>query len=441
MNRFQRYAKQFSLSALALLLFGLGLPLKASAEEWVYTVRPGDSLWRIANTYLISPEYWSKVKELNNIDEARHLPPGTRLRIPVEWLKQKSVSATVVNFRGSVHLIRDGQEQKLNAHQTIKQGDSLRTGKNSSARIQFSDGSTILVLPNSEIKLEKLEAQPDQALSKTVVKLIDGRVENQVKKQSGGSRYEITTPAAVAAVRGTNFRVAADNSGETMRSEVLEGKVGVTGEGVTQLVGAGYATMAKVGSPPSAPRQLPAAPDLAGLSKRTAADHITFQWPAQTGIESYRAQLALDGGFARMVSEQVVETPQVSWSGLTPASYYMRVRAIDDMGFEGFNAMHDFVVTEPLRAPAAITPHDGAVVSDSPFFAWSKIADAHTYLLQIAMDDSFARDVIKYDSLVNNNFRPPSLAPGTYYWRVQSISRHGETSAFSASRSFTIEPK
>ncbi len=44
----------------------------------------------------------------------------------------------------------------------------------------------------------------------TSVRLKKGRVENRVAPQKPDSRYRIITPAAVAAVRGTEFRVGGD---------------------------------------------------------------------------------------------------------------------------------------------------------------------------------------------------------------------------------------
>ncbi|MFC1747585.1 FecR domain-containing protein [Pseudomonadota bacterium] len=429
------------LGAFALLLGLVGGPQYAAAEDWVYTVRPGDSLWQISNDYLISPEYWPKVRKLNNIEKTRQLPPGTRLTIPTEWLKQQPVSADVVRFRGNVELIRQGKVSALTSNHSLMLGDGIRTGKNSSISIKFSDGSQALVLPESEIYLEVLEAQKDKGLANTVIKIINGRIENKVTRQNKGSRYQITTPAAVAAVRGTEFRVAAENNGEIMRSEVLEGVVGVAGSGVTQNVTAGYATIAKVGSPPSAPRQLPAAPDLSGLGNQTAEHDVTFQWAALDKVSNYRAQLALDETYAQIVNELLLDAPQVTWEGLVPSIYYMRVRGVDELGLEGFNAQHVFTVNEPLRAPNATSPGDGiSLDSDRLFVAWSSVADASFYQLQMAANDSFDENLIEYTSLVNNNFRPVDALPaGQYYWRVQSVSRNGDKSSYSSPRRFVIK--
>ncbi len=433
--------KRFSYLSITALLLGLTtLFHTVSAQEWVYTVRPGDSLWKISNEYLISPEYWPKVQELNGVEKTLQLKPGTRLKIPLEWLKQQPATASIISFRGNIELIRQGETAPLPADHILRRGDGIRTGRNSSISIEFSDGSTVLVLPKSEIYLEVLEAQEDKGLTNTTIKVIDGRVENKVIRQRNGSRYQINTPAAVAAVRGTEFRVGYEHNGKTMRSEVLAGAVGVTGSGVTQNVRAGYATLAKAGSPPIAPRQLPVAPELGGLGKLTADHSITFQWPALADVSNYRAQLALDDGFSQLVGDALLDVPQVTWTDLAPASYFMRVRGIDELGLEGFNAVHSFAVSEPLQAPRALTPRDGIVLkTNQPFIAWSSIAAANFYHLQLASDPDFSDNLVEITSLINNNFRPADgLAPGQYYWRVQSTSQHGDESGFSEPRRFII---
>ena len=320
-------------------------------------------------------------------------------------------------------------------------GDGIRTGPNSSLSIEFHDGSQITIFPNSEVYLETLEAQKEERLFRTTIRVVNGRIVNRVTRQNRGSRYQVDTPAAVAAVRGTEFRVSAQNSGEIMRSEVLSGAVGVSGSGVTQHVGAGYATLAEVGKPPIAPRQLPAAPDLSNLGRYTSAQSVTYQWPMIAHVNSYRAQLALDEGFSQIVSEVVLDTPQVTWRALTPDTYFMQVRGIDELGLEGFGAQHSFTINEPLQPPDARTPRDGITLHTAqPFIAWSNVTDANFYLLQFATDPEFSQNVEEISGLVNNNFKPATpLAAGHYYWRVQSVGRHGDKSAFSATRSFTIE--
>ena len=64
------------------------------------------------------------------------------------------------------------------------------------------------------------------------MKLESGRIETGVAKQkNSGARYEIRTPTSNMGVRGTMFRVGADESGKRGQGEVVEGLVAVTSSG------------------------------------------------------------------------------------------------------------------------------------------------------------------------------------------------------------------
>lgn len=411
----------------------------ASASDWIYTVRPGDTIWGLSHQYLKDPNKWPAVQRLNNVSEAQAMRPGTQLHIPVEWLKSQPKPARAIETGGEVTLVRNGKGQPLTAATAINSGDTVRSGANGSATIEFADGSRLLLQPNSEVVMDSLGGFDATGMADTSVRLKRGRVESRVAPQKPESRYRIITPAAVAAVRGTEFRSGADNDGALMRSEVLEGKIAVTGSGVTRDVPTGYGTVAERGKPPTEPQPLPAAPDLSGLGRQGAETGITFRWPAVTGAVSYRAQLAADERFAVLLRDEVAESTELTWSGLPPASYALRLRAINELGIEGFDARHGFTILAPMAVPRPTTPEDGAVQAPGrPWLAWSQTTGASSYHLQLARDPEFSDVLIDIGHVVNNNYRPVDELPaGHYYWRVASNAT-GIKSAFSAPRRLTL---
>lgn len=101
-----------------------------------------------------------------------------------------------------------------------------------------------------------------------------------------------------------------------------------------------------------------------------------------------------------------------------------------------------------LVSPRPVQPADGAQVTDnsgagvSVAFAWE---DASTlpiagYYIQVSRSPIFAADAILVDrsSLTSREFRLAGLQPGTYYWRVKSSARSGQTSDWNPHFKFTV---
>ncbi|MDD5208811.1 MAG: FecR family protein [Elusimicrobiales bacterium] len=101
----------------------------------------------------------------------------------------------------------------------LAEGSEIRTGKNSKAAVFFSDGSTFL-LGNSSIF-----AVEDTSKKKAGFSLKVGRLKAIVSGYFA-SRFQVRTPAAVCAVRGTEFDIEVGKDGATGMN-VTEGLVEV----------------------------------------------------------------------------------------------------------------------------------------------------------------------------------------------------------------------
>ncbi len=71
------------------------------------------------------------------------------------------------------------------------------------------------------------------------------------------------------------------------------------------------------------------------------------------------------------------------------------------------------------KAPQLLTPENGTLISDeSPIISWSTSSEINSYLLEIAMDESFAAP-IETVSLTDTTYAMDNLIEnGIYYWRV-----------------------
>ncbi|GAB4028247.1 MAG: hypothetical protein Fur0012_00150 [Elusimicrobiota bacterium] len=132
-----------------------------------------------------------------------------------------SFAASLMDIKGNVFIKNENslswtqikeEEQSIK----IKGSDEIRTARASSAEILMDDGTRIKIAPFSYFRLESENS------SAAKINLLAGKIRNWVKKFS--RKFEVKTPTAVCAVRGTDFMVSSDNEGNT-RVEVYEGSV------------------------------------------------------------------------------------------------------------------------------------------------------------------------------------------------------------------------
>jgi hypothetical protein len=335
-----------------LLALAISLPntVVAAEEYWEYTFRPGDSLWKIAEKYTTSINNWGELLKINSIDQAtdRTILPGTRISIPVSMLKQQPAPALVIAVNGAVYVVRaDGAQSELAVGTELFNGDRVVTGDGQSLRMQFADKSELQVLPNSEVILDKLSQFEQTGMVDTRIRLNSGRVKTWVEKQKPGNRYEIKTPAAITAVRGTTFRLSSDDS-QIGRTEVTEGFVVVSAGDAEKDIKDGFGIVAEKGKPLPDAVKLLAAPEISG---NLSADKSKLQvsWMNLKGAEFYRYQLATDEKFDQVAIYGSTENSEIRLDELLPGQYYLQVRGIDQYELEGLDStIGSFVIQEPV---------------------------------------------------------------------------------------------
>lgn len=417
------------------------------ADDWHYRVKPGDNPWSLTQKYLKGQHFWQQLVSYNNITRPRAIPPGTVLRIPVEWLKYQPSQARLVQSTGDVRIIRaprdDNDLRPTDPDQgALYSGDQVITGKNASAAIEFSDGSRLLLQAETEIVLELLRSRGDDAIPETEVNLPKGRVDTQVNpKRHPDSRYEIRTPAAVATVRGTDFRVQAEGA-RLMRSEVLSGRVGVDNGVQPQQVPAGFGIVAQADAPPPPPRKLLPAPLTETMPERIITAKAQLHWPAVDGARAYRVQLFPHNNFTQLLRDSVTRAPRFEITGLADGRYSLRVRAIDEVQLEGLNADHPLTIDLRPLAPELLGPSEEALQREAhPIFTWQSVPGATHYRFELGTSAELAKPLIQIDQQPRPSARAhTALSPGVYYWRVAATNQAGKTGPYSQTRRVRIGP-
>ena len=115
----------------------------------------------------------------------------------------------------------------------LEAGDVIATGPGGALEIALPTGSTLRLGSNSKLTLQ------DEPQGSFRARLSLGNLWAKVVKLVGGSRFEVETQNGVAGVRGTEFRVNAQASGQAM-VRVYEGKVQVKGAAFDHLVLPGH---------------------------------------------------------------------------------------------------------------------------------------------------------------------------------------------------------
>lgn len=430
------------LAFMALALWGAN---DTRAQEWLYTVRPGDNLWSVTAEHLTKMDYWPRLQVLNEIADPERLPPGMKLRIPIAWLKRLPATAQVLSAHGQSQALiaATNQTVALSPGQLLESGDTVLTGPEGNATLEFGDGSRLLVQANSQLNLRSLNAYGRTKVRDTVLQLLRGRVENEVNPQLGaGSQYEVSTPVATSAVRGTRFRIGMNVETAKAHAEVLAGRVDFRSGRKTQAVAKGLGSVAEGGKPLLPPVPLLGPPATADLPPVVTRVPIKIALSPVKGAVAYRAQIASDNRFETLLFDGVSSAPAVSGPDLPDGDYVLRVRGIDAKGLEGLDAYHAFRLHARPEPPFLMQPtHQGMVLEKSLSFKWSEPENAVSYHFQLAQDERFAAPLLDIPEYARSELKPDRpLEPRNYYWRVGVRDSSGRQGPFSDPQAFKLQP-
>ncbi len=433
---------QQALRALVALALALTC-VPAMAQDWVYSARAGDTLWDLSKRYLRSVAYFESLRAYNNITDPTRLRPGQPIRMPVRWLKRAPTEAIVVIVEGAAtRLGATGVEEPLVPGMRLGTGDGVRTGAAASVTLQFADGSRLLLESATEMRMDMLEAYGDTGMVDTRLDLQRGRLDSRTRPAAGpGSRFEIRTPSAIAAVRGTDFRVEATPDGQRARGEVLEGELRVRAAGTARGLPAGFGMVVETGSAPPPPVELLPAPDLSALPQVVDRVQLVLEWPPVAGAETYRAQLFEGDRPDRLLLDAVNAVPGVGWDAPPDGVYLLRVRAVAANGLEGLNALHALTIDARPEPPLLLGPGQASARPEgTPVELWWAVpADAARFHLQVARDAAFTELIEDVELEGDRATVGAALAPGTYHWRVATRDAAGEHGPFGDARSFRIQ--
>jgi hypothetical protein len=176
----------------------------------------------------------------------------------------------------------------------VLKGDQIKTAAESRCEVKLNDGSILRIGENSvfdfaESNLSKSTRQVDASLKR-------GRIwANVAKVFGGGHKFEVKSPTAVCAIRGTIYRMEADS---TTRVAVYEGKVdvGPSNDLRQQL---------QQQQRPGAPVQVPGPTQIPGPYQVSLEQWVQL-------VEGYQLEVRTNGRYAKTKIDSVADA-QVDW--------------------------------------------------------------------------------------------------------------------------------
>jgi hypothetical protein len=354
------------------------LSAPSGAEELqTIVVKPGDTLWSIANTYLKDPKRWNEISRYNKLPSADPsiALPGMPLKIPVRLIKEQFRAAKLVYHINEVFFrpVGGAKWDGVKTNMDLYRSDTLRTTVNARADVKFYTGEILNLMPNSMAVLRPPQKDAD-------VQLLSGEMR--------GVRSRVVTASARIVPRTADTEFGAKIKEDlTTLVQVYKGRAAVEAQGKVVEVPEGFASEVKMDLPPSQPVKLPPLPEFTGAGTQLAranqpqvkmsgnvvsldvgkAPRAGSGAPAPKGVDAppvdagdisklitvpntvrgYHIQAARDQAFSKIELDRTYEVfDRIDLSDYLPAgTYWVRISYIDLLGFEGkFNAPRQVVI-------------------------------------------------------------------------------------------------
>ena len=410
--------------AAATLAMAFCAPARADGDLF-YTVKRGDTLIGLGNKYLLRPGDYRIVQKRNRIINPHAIPIGKVIRMPRDLLKFEPSSARYSSVKGQVSTIVNGKAQSATSGQQLTEGNAIATAGGSFASITLENGSRVSVPSNTHLKILRLRRYIlDSALDYDFQVDRGAARSKVVPLKTSNDRYQVRTPKAVSAVRGTDFQTRFDEASARDFAEVDEGALAVGLAGGTEVpvpAGNGLA----VNSDGSTIREALLAPiEVEGAGRLQNNPSVRFSLPAPTpGRSSVRLSIARDSSFNEQIADQIVSADTADIGALEDGNYFIRFRAVSENGLEGLPSTYAF-----KRRLNSVSGSAGG--DDSGWkFKWSGDGKGtiryHFQLFRNSVDGpAFADET----GLTANQLILSALPDGTYFWRVGAVQyADGET--------------
>ncbi|HMT41057.1 MAG TPA: FecR domain-containing protein [Sphingorhabdus sp.] len=414
--------KHLALSVAAFSLAAcFGAPAQAN-DDLAYKVVRGDTLIGLADKYMLRTGDYRIVQKRNRIANPHLIPVGTILKLPRTLLKFQPSSARLSSVKGQVTMMDGNIAKAVSSGQLLSEGQAVKTSGGSFASLLLEDGSRISVPSNTDLKIVRLRRYILESALDYDFQVDRGSARSKVAPlKSANDRYQVRTPRAVSAVRGTDFQTRFDDSTNRDFAEVDEGALAVGVKGGSELAvpaGSGLAVNADGSAITEA--LLPPL-EIEGAGRLQNESSVRFAVAAQK--TPLRVSVAKDAGFEEQLADQIVSGADADFGNLEDGTYFFRARAISTKGLEGLPATYAFKRRLNSISGSAGSADEGWV------FKWSgQGRGTIRYNFQLFRNNTDGPAFVDEAGLTAQQIILSELPDGDYYWRVGSVQfADGET--------------
>lgn len=347
-----------------------------------------------------------------------------------------AILATVADSSGQLQVkhAAEGVWETAGTATVLSPGDWVRTGRASSARVEFLPGGALeldeeaVVVIEALRPVEKKEAGLPDSLP--LVSVQSGAVRSSLVGKGGESRPLLVRTRDGAQTRlerkrgntdATEARVATV-AGQT-EVAVVTGEVSLrTGEREDLVASGSVATVQQSGTRTVAMLQSPTL-DTPAADTRGRQGKWTLQWQAVEGATSYRVQVAKDAGFLRVGATRDGPETSFEFDGALGTSWW-RVAARDASGRQSrWSTVRRLFLEREAPTDALLEPVEGASFgfADAPpriSFQWKPKEGARSYRLLVARSRDLLSAPVASEVVAEPTGRVETLTPGEYFWGV-----------------------
>jgi hypothetical protein len=396
-----------------------------SQGDLLIEIQPGDTLIDVAYRELAYPHDWRSLAKLNGLRNPMALPVGSRIFVPKAWRKPILSRARVQSVDGTAQ----AKAGTLSAGLELAENDVIRTGANAVVVLRLPDGSTVRIPPGSQVRIDRLRGYHGSDAIDARLNLEQGGVEVQSessrlgKAPTPGRSIEVVTPKATASVRGTAFRIGAEDDKSV--AEILDGSIEWSGASERRALPGGFGVAVdRSGGLGPTEKLLPASAKLVSASTLEVVEgEIEFQ--AVTGAQKYLLELATDPTFSALVSSTVQSDTKAIVKTERDGPHYFKVRAVAASGVAGFDASFALnVAARPVAPPVVASEPAGINFGERTMLGWAPVVSAEMYRIQVSSDEAFTNILSDEKSAIPRYFFGPKSVPTDvtpYFWRVATL--------------------